>query len=331
MSRPATRVLALLELLQSRGFVSGRELAQQLEVDGRTLRRYIGALEELGIPITTERGRYGGYGLVAGFKLPPLMFSNDEALALALGLLSARALGLADAVPATAGALAKIERLLPDDERRQLLMLERSVALDLPQFGARRNDDLLRRIAGAAQSRRRVQVRYVADRGETTERMVDPYALVFRKGHWYVTGHCHLRKGLRSFRLDRVAAAHVLSARFRRPASFDPVRHLRLSIATLPRAIQVRVHLQATVEAAAAELGESLGVLEPMATGVRLHARTDSLDYFARQLARLPFPFSIDEPQALRRALARQARRMLAIGSDDPPARLPQSSERTRP
>lgn len=75
MSNPTTRVLALLELLQSQGQISGRELAQRLEVDGRTLRRYISSLEELGIPLTTERGRHGGYRLVAGFKLPPMMFS----------------------------------------------------------------------------------------------------------------------------------------------------------------------------------------------------------------------------------------------------------------
>lgn len=81
MSKPTVRVLALLELLQSHGQLSGSELARRLEVDGRTLRRYIVALEELGIPISAERGRHGGYRLVAGFKLPPLMFSAEETLA----------------------------------------------------------------------------------------------------------------------------------------------------------------------------------------------------------------------------------------------------------
>ncbi|MDT0565759.1 HTH domain-containing protein, partial [Pseudomonas aeruginosa] len=75
MSKPTVRVLALLELLQSHGQLSGSELARRLEVDGRTLRRYIVALEELGIPISAERGRHGGYRLGGGFKLPPPMFS----------------------------------------------------------------------------------------------------------------------------------------------------------------------------------------------------------------------------------------------------------------
>ncbi len=91
MARPTTRVLAILELLQSRGRASGTEIAQHLGVDGRTVRRYIAALEDLGIPITTERGRGGAYLLVAGFKLPPMMFTDDEALALAVGLRRPRA------------------------------------------------------------------------------------------------------------------------------------------------------------------------------------------------------------------------------------------------
>ena len=94
---PTTRVLAVLELLQAHGRISGPEMARRLDVDARTLRRYIAILEEFGIPITAERGRYGGYALVAGFKLPPMMFTDDEALALSVGLLAARSLGLSDA------------------------------------------------------------------------------------------------------------------------------------------------------------------------------------------------------------------------------------------
>ena len=88
MSHPTTRVLAVLELLQSHTQMSGAELARRVEVDPRTLRRYISMLEEMGIPITTEQGRYGGYRLVPGFKLPPMMFTEDEAQALSLGLLA---------------------------------------------------------------------------------------------------------------------------------------------------------------------------------------------------------------------------------------------------
>ena len=113
MYHPTTRVLAVLELLQSRRRLGGAELAERLEVDGRTVRRYIAMLQDLGIPVEAERGRYGAYHLRPGFKLPPLMFSDEEALAVVLGLLAARRLGLALAAPDVEGALAKIERVRP--------------------------------------------------------------------------------------------------------------------------------------------------------------------------------------------------------------------------
>ena len=114
MPKPTTRVLSLLELLQSREVTGGAELARELEVDRRTLRRYIVMLEEIGIPIVTTQGRFGGYQVVPGFKLPPMIFSDQEALALAVGLMAARGLGLAESMPAVASARAKMERVFPD-------------------------------------------------------------------------------------------------------------------------------------------------------------------------------------------------------------------------
>src|SRR5204862_7264952 len=118
MSLPTTRVLAVLELLQSQTQIGGAELASRVGVDRRTLRRYIATLEEMGIPITTEQGRYGGYKLVPGFKLPPMMFTDEEAQALSLGLIAARGLGLADAAPAIASVQAKLDRVLPSAPKR---------------------------------------------------------------------------------------------------------------------------------------------------------------------------------------------------------------------
>ncbi|MDQ3327603.1 MAG: HTH domain-containing protein, partial [Chloroflexota bacterium] len=111
MYHPTARVLAVLELLQSHGRMTGAELARRLEVHVRTARRYVETLQDLGIPVEAERGRYGAYRLRPGYKLPPLMFSEDEVLALTLGLLAARKLGLAAAAPAVEGTLAKVERV----------------------------------------------------------------------------------------------------------------------------------------------------------------------------------------------------------------------------
>src|SRR5260221_9227499 len=113
MPHPTTRVLAVLELLQSHGQIGGAELARRVEVDRRTLRRYIAMLEEMGIPITTEQGRYGGYRLVPGYKLPPIMFPAQEAQAPSLRLIAARGLGLADPAPAVVTGHAKPARVPP--------------------------------------------------------------------------------------------------------------------------------------------------------------------------------------------------------------------------
>ena len=128
MYHPTTRVLAVLELLQARGRLSGPELAERLEVDLRTVRRYVTMLQDLGIPVEAERGRHGGYRLRPGFRLPPLVFSDDEALALTLGLLSARRLGLATSAATVEGAMAKLDSVLPADVRARTSATMRSAS-----------------------------------------------------------------------------------------------------------------------------------------------------------------------------------------------------------
>lgn len=127
MYHPTTRVLAVLELLQSRPGMTGAALAARLEVDRRTVRRYITMLQDLGVPVEGERGPEGGYALRPGARLPPLMLSDDEALAVSLGLLAARRQGLVDPLAAE-GAAAKIERVLPEAPRRRLKALQSIMA-----------------------------------------------------------------------------------------------------------------------------------------------------------------------------------------------------------
>src|SRR5579875_2417686 len=124
MYHPTTRLLALLELLQSRGQMSGTEIAERLQVDGRSVRRYILMLQDLGIPIEGTRGPYGGYRLLPGYKLPPLLFSEDEAIALTLGLLLLQRSGLALTAAAVEGTLAKVERTLPTATRERVQALQ---------------------------------------------------------------------------------------------------------------------------------------------------------------------------------------------------------------
>lgn len=320
MARPTTRILALLELLQARGRLSGPELAQRLEVDERTLRRHIRALEDLGVPVTAERGRHGGYSLVSGFKLPPMMFNNDEALALSLGLVAARGLGLEQAAPAVEGLQAKLGRVMPQALQQQLQALAGTVTLDLPDARERAGHAALLQLAAAAQARQRIWLRYRREPDDSSEREFDAYGLVYRSGRWYVSGWCHLRGGLRSFRLDRIEALAPRTARFERPADFDAAAHLKQSIVALPRALDVDVLLHAPLEQVAAELGGALGMLLPEGGHTRLHTQTDAPDWFAQQLLRLPFDAEVRQPVVLREALAERGRRLLALNGARSPA-----------
>ena len=113
MYNPTTRLLTILELLQTHASLSGDALARRLEVEPRSVRRYITMLQDMGMPIEAVRGPGGGYQLRPGFKLPPLLFSEEEATAFVLGLLSTSWLALEQPSVAVEGALAKVMRVLP--------------------------------------------------------------------------------------------------------------------------------------------------------------------------------------------------------------------------
>jgi len=304
MAHPTSRVLAVLELLQSSGQMSGAELARRLEVDGRTLRRYISTLEDMGIPISTEQGRYGGYRLVPGFKLPPMMFTEEEAQALSLGLIAARGLGLADAAPAIESVQAKLDRVLPSAPKKTVAALRESVALQMRGESANADARLLRILSEAAQSRHTAALRYRAADGSLTSRDFDVYGLVFRSGRWYVVGHCHLRRGLRTLRLDRVAHAEARTSVFRRPDGFDASGYLTRALATFPRGIPTEVVLHTDLETARAELPLALGLAEACEEGVLLRGSAEELDWYARELMRLPFRFDVRQPKELRARIA---------------------------
>jgi predicted DNA-binding transcriptional regulator YafY len=312
-------VLAVLELLQSRGRISGPELAKCVEVDVRTLRRYIVMLEELGIPITADRGRHGAYMLVPGFKLPPMMFTDNEALALSIGLLTARNLGMHQRDAAIESAQAKLERVMPDRLIQRVRAIHETVKVELtPATHTPGSPVTMISLTTAAQARRRVHMSYCSAQGLDSERDFDPYGVAYRGGAWYVVGKCLLRNDIRSFRLDRIQAVQSLDIKFSRPADFDVLDRLTRNIATLPRAIAVKVLLRTDLKTAQSEFSPAIGLFEPVPDGVLLRSRTDNLAWFARQLARLSFDFEIREPRQLRAEVTARAAQLhkLAVAGD---------------
>jgi predicted DNA-binding transcriptional regulator YafY len=306
--RPTTRLLTMLELLQARGRMGGPELARRLEVGERTVRRYVGMLQEMGVPVEAERGRYGAYVLRPGFKLPPLMFTEDEVLALTLGLLSARRLGLADVTPAVEGALAKLERVMPDTLRERVRVLDEAVTLAVVRPATPPTAEVVATLGSAVRERRRVRLRYRSGLGEETERAVDPYGVVHREGYWYAVGHDHLRGEARLFRLDRVLMVESLDEKFVRPPGFDTPEGVLEALAFRPQdRWSVEVLLEAALEEAREQVSTIGVTLEEVGDGVLMRSSTSDLGWMARVLAGLSFPFVVRRPPELREALRRRA------------------------
>lgn len=313
MEKPLQRVLAALELLQSHPGLGGAQLAVLLGVDRRTVRRYMVELENFGVPIRSTRGRDGHYALMPGYKLPPMLFSNDETLALSVGLRVARDLGLSDMAPAVASAQAKLDRVMPAPLRRKIGDLNAVVALDLAPPLAQSGSEFFAELTQCASNGQTLRLHYRAQDGSVTERAFDPYGIGYLNGAWYAVGHCHLRRDLRSFRLDRVLAVQACPQSFGVPAAFDVLEYLRQSIAAVQRnhAIVVRF-ADGDMAAVRRAIPSSLGKLTQVRGGIQLDAQADDLAWFARELARLSFDFEIVKPQSLKAALRQHAQHVLA-------------------
>ena len=304
----------MLELLQARGQIGGPELARRLEVGERTVRRYAAMLREMGIPVEAELGRYGAYSLRPGYRLPPMMFTDEEALGLTLGLLAARGLGLAGAAPAVEGALAKLERVMPEALRGRVQALQETVSIAVARPQAPARSEALLTLAAAVGERRRVRLRYRSGWSGETEREVDPYGVMHREGYWYAVGYCHLRGGMRLFRIDRVLEAEMLEETFVRPTDLDsPEALLRAVASTTGERWSVEVLLETRVEDVRGQLPPVGLSLEQTEGGTLLRCSTWSLEWVARVLASLRCSFVVRAPEELREALERRAEEISAL------------------
>jgi predicted DNA-binding transcriptional regulator YafY len=321
MSRPTGRVLTLLELLQSGGIRTVAELADRLGVEGRTVRRYVDQLIELDVPVESVRGRYGGYRIGAGYRLPPLMLSDDEALAVLLGLIAGRRAGMATADPAAGEtAAAKIRRVLPRHVARRLDALLEGLAFtdrpgefDVPDAG------VLLTLADAVRGRRPVSIRYTDRDGRRTARVVHGYGIVAHAGRWYLTGQDPALGEDRTFRLDRIADARPLPGSFDVPDGPGPAQRVvsALAEAGYRHAVTLRIH--GSVEQIRARLPATVATLkdaEPTdedgtdARWWRAELRAERLDWLPAVLASLDRPFVIERPDALRDLVLAHAERL---------------------
>lgn len=313
MYSPTTRLLTILEILQSYKHMSGSELARRLEVDVRTIRRYIVMLQDMGIPVEAERGPYGAYQLQRGYKLPPLMFNDAEAIALTLGLLAIREFRFPVDVAAVEGALAKTERVMPEKLLQQARSLQESISFNVQVAPTQPQHNLVVPLSSAIQQRQRVRMSYLAWNGEATERTFDPYGIVFNEGYWYTAGYCHLRQDLRTFRLDRVASLELTEGTFQRPDDFDTLEHVLLSLTSWMDVRPIEILMQTTLEKAQEVTASLMGTVEEVEGGVLFHRAPYQLEWVAHMLISFDFPLTIRQPLELREMVRKLGERAAQI------------------
>ncbi len=263
MAATTTRTLELLSLLQSHRHWSARELVDRLGVSERTLRRDVERLRELGYGIESMRGSTGGYRLEAGTGLPPLLLSDDEGVAIAVGLRSQATAGLRGAEHTTLSALAKIEQVLPPALRRRIDALASHATVGTaggsgsgrptPEVDA----ELLGLLALACRDSERLRFRYTDAAGEASARSIEPYRLVPVARRWYLLAWDRDRADWRTFRLDRMSEVFQTRVRFDPIAMTDDAARTRVERALRWRSRSVAARV--VVAMPAAELLEYLG------------------------------------------------------------------------
>lgn len=321
MSYSTARVLAVLELLEAHGRMRGDTLAERLEVDARTIRRYVTTLRDRGIPIEMERGRYGGYYLRPGYKRQ-LTLTEREALSTVWGLLRVSQQDASVTADGSKGALAKLTQLLPQATRDMVRHLE-SVVTFAPAPGGPSDPvdvEYLKTILYAAAVHRQLHVTYRSWNGETTERLVDTYQVVYRAGRWYLVGHCHLRDDVRVFRLDHIQRATLQSETFDVSGipDFDALAAVERAIALVPWQWEYHVQLDLTLEEATRRIPATVATLEQderTSQRVIMRGYASDLAWLAHFLAGLRCPLAVVSPPELRDhllALAEHIRQIVA-------------------
>jgi predicted DNA-binding transcriptional regulator YafY len=306
----AGRLLDLLSLLQARRDWPGAELADRLEVSGRTIRRDVERLRDLGYPVESLTGPAGGYRLRAGMAMPPLLLDEEEAIAIAVGLGTAARASVTGIEETSIRALVKLEQVLPAHLRRRVATLS-SATIAPPVSGPTVDPRHLTTIAAACRDAECVRFGYRSRDGTATRRDVEPHSLVNLGRRWYLVGWDRGRRDWRTFRLDRLARPAATGARFtaRTLPARDAAAYVQQSIAGSRYEARVTVH--ASVEEIAARLPWVSGALEPIdAHRCEYRPSDDNLDWLAIRIAMLGVDVEVHEPPELIAQLDELSRRL---------------------
>ena len=314
MADTSTRLLRLLSLLQGAREWSGSELADRLEVSARTVRRDVERLRSLGYPVEATIGAIGGYRLSAGAAVPPLLFEDDEATAIAIGLRTVVSQAVAGVDEASIRALAKLQQVLPARLRGRVNALS-AATMSVGPDRTEVDPDLLASIAGAISVGRRLRFEYAAGDGRRSLRLVEPWGLVATGRRWYLVAFDVDRDDWRIYRIDRLRDPRPLPwLQVARPLpAADPAAFVREKLYTSAPTHEAIATLEVPAAEAARRLGDTaleVAALDHARSRVRL--ASDTIGWLAMRLVLLDCAFTVEEPPELiaylRRAGGRIAR-----------------------
>ena len=301
MTETSSRLLELLSLLQARRDWPGSELADRLEVSGRTVRRDIERLRRLRYPVESLTGPAGGYRLRAGTAMPPLLLDNEEAIAIAVGLRTAARASVAGIEDAAVRALVKLEQVLPARLRRRVGALG-SATFTLPVGGPTVDPQDLTAVAAACRDGERLRFAYRRRDGTASRREVEPHSLVNRGRRWYLVAWDRGREDWRTFRIDRLSDPAATGVRFaaRRLPARDGAAYVETSITSAPNRFEAVVTLRAPAEEITSRIPAYWGEVEPIDAGTcRYRTGDDDLGWLAIRIAMLGVDFEVHEPPEL--------------------------------
>jgi len=282
MLKTSARLLRLLSLLQQRRHWTGNELCERLEVDGRTVRRDVDRLRELGYPIQASAGVGGGYQLGAGASMPPLLLDDDEAMAVALRSATA---SVARIEQTALGLLGKLDQLMPARLRRRISALY-SVTVSLAQDNDGPDVDTLTELAGACRDRLLIDLDYQDRGGRASRRTIEPLRLVSSGRRWYLLAWDRSREDWRLFRADRIQRLRCGAGFAPREFPEDVAGYVQRSLSQGMPGDVLRARLHGSAEALAPQLPPWCGVLEHIdERSCLLHVRGETAEDFLALLA----------------------------------------------
>ncbi|RJL27074.1 helix-turn-helix transcriptional regulator [Bailinhaonella thermotolerans] len=297
MLETSVRLLRLLSLLQTRRDWSGAELAGRLGVTTRTVRNDVERLRILGYQVDSSTGVTGGYRLVPGKEVPPLLLDDDEAVAVALGLAAAAGGTVSGIAETSVRALAKLERTLPSRLRRRVDAL-RSATISAAGGGPTVDAEILTTIAAAARDHEQLRFDYLGHDGDDSTRRAEPYRLVYTGRRWYLLAWDVDRRDWRTFRADRIRPRTPNGPRFtpREPPE-DAATHVLRGVGSRAWSHRVRVRLHAPAETIAARIPSTAGVLTAVDENTSLlESGGSSYQNLAGFLGTLDVDFTVLDP-----------------------------------